>query len=66
MRICRSGIESGFRIMSRPGPDYRSKWPAAVLVVLLLPVLFVLSMGPLYYLVETRCVSSESYVSVYG
>jgi hypothetical protein len=42
--------------MSRPDSERRSKWPAVVLGVflLLLPVLYILSVGPAFWLMDEQ------------
>lgn len=46
--------------------ERRSKWPAVVWMVLLLPVLYVLSAGPMNWVVITGRVSHETTMKIYA
>ena len=53
--------------MPRPDSERRSKWPAVVSgIVFLLPVLYVLSAGPMNWFVITGRVSPETTMKIYA
>ena len=53
--------------MPRPHSERRSKWPAVVLaIVFLLPVVYVLSIGPAFWLCLTGRLSTSTLNTVYA
>ena len=52
--------------MPRPIAERRSKWPAVLLVVLLLPAPYVLSIGPATRLCGNGWMSVEAYLLTYA
>ena len=51
--------------MPRPRSERRSPWPAVVLVVVLLPILYVLSIGPTARMATAEWISIDTWLTCY-